>query len=350
VLAPSPAVVQGQGYIIMHAHAETHLDQSIAGRFKYAIVLTGATLVAELAGGLWTNSLALLSDAAHVFLDLFALLLSLGAIKLASYPVSDTRTFGWHRMEVFASFINGTTVFIIAAVICYEALGRMVHPEHVKSLPMMLIAAVGLAMNLFAAGALHGHSHDDLNVRSAFLHMVGDAAASVGVIIGGIIMYFSNWYLLDAIISVGIGFVIFWGSWRVVRESLHILLEGVPRDIDVHDVAETIREVEGVEEVHHVNIWTICSHINALSGHIVVPPSYGGERGGLLRKIEERLFERFHISHTTLQMESVRCTDSDGLKQFRHRPRAAVAHAHVHGHHHPHGHSCSLHHQHDHAH
>lgn len=331
-------------------HGETHLDKSIAGRFKYAIFLTAATLIAELIGGIWTNSLALMSDAAHVFLDLFSLLLSLGAIKLASYPVSDTRTFGWHRMEVFASFINGSTVFVIAAVICYEALGRMVHPESVKSLPMMLIALVGLAMSLFAAGALHGHSHDDLNVHSAFLHMIGDAAASVGVIIGGIVMYFTDWYILDAVISVGIGFVIFWGSWRVVRESLHILLEGVPKGVDVNEVSAAIREVEGVEEVHHVNIWTICSHIIALSGHVVVPPSFRGEHGGMLRKIEERLFERFHISHTTLQLESTRCTEASGAKQFRHRPRAAsLQHAHAHAHHHRHAHgACTGDHCHDH--
>ena len=329
-------------------HAENQLDKSIAGRFKYAIFLTAATLIAELAGGIWTNSLALLSDAAHVFLDLFALLLSLGAIKLASRPVSDTRTFGWHRMEVFASFVNGSTVFLIAAIICYEALGRVVHPEEVKSLPMMLIAAIGLAMNLIAAGALHSHSHDDLNVRSAFLHMVGDAAASVGVIVGGIVMYFTNWYLLDALISVGIGFVIFWGSWRVVRESLHILLEGVPRGIEVDQVAAAIREIDGVEDVHHLNIWTICSHIIALSGHIVIPPAFRGEHGGMLRKIEEQLFERFHISHTTLQLESARCTDAPGAKQFRHRPRA-LSHAHAHGHGHGHG-SCGGGHHHGHTH
>lgn len=319
-------------------HAETRLDQSIAGRFKFAIFLTAATLIAELAGGLWTNSLALLSDAAHVFLDLFALFLSLAAIKLSSYPVSNTRTFGWHRTEVFASFVNGSTVFLIAGIICYEAVGRINHPEVVKSLPMLLIAAVGLAMNLFAAGALHSHSHDDLNVHSAFLHVIGDAAASVGVIVGGIVMYFTNWYLLDALISIGIGFVIFWGSWRVIRESLQILLEGVPRGLDIEEVAAAIREVEGVEEVHHLNIWTICSHINALSGHVVVPASFRGEHASMLRKIEERLFERFHISHTTLQLESVRCTETDdAAKQFRHRPRAA-SHAHAHPHPLPHRH------------
>ena len=334
----------------MHAHADTHLDQSITGRFKYAILLTSATLIAELAGGIWTNSLALLSDAAHVFLDLFALLLSLGAIKLAAYPVSDTRTFGWHRTEVFASFINGSTVFLMAAIICYEAVGRLVHPEEVKSLQMLIIAGVGLVANLFAAGALHSHSHDDLNVHSAFLHVIGDAAASVGVIVGGIIMYLTNWYVLDAIISIGIGFIIFWGSWRVMRESVHILLEGVPRGIEVNQVAASIREVEGVEEVHHLNIWTICSHIIALSAHVVVPPTFRGEHGGMLRRIEEKLFEQFHISHTTLQLESTRCTDVEGAKQFHHRPRAAaLAHAHVHPHHHPHG-SCKGGHHHDHTH
>jgi cobalt-zinc-cadmium efflux system protein len=335
----------------MHAHADTHLDQSITGRFKYAIILTAITLVAELVGGLWTNSLALLSDAAHVFLDLFALLLSLGAIKLASYPVSDTRTFGWHRMEVFASFINGSTVFLIAVIITFEAMVRFIHPEEVKSLEMLIIAFVGLVMNLISAGALHSHSHDDLNVHSAFLHVIGDAAASVGVIIGGIIMYFTNWYLLDALISIGIGFIIFWGSWRVMREAVHILLEGVPRGIEVEQVSAAILEVEGVEEVHHVNIWTICSHILALSGHIVVPPTFEGEHGGVLRRIEERLFERFHISHTTLQLETSRCTDTEGAKQFRHRPRAAsLAHAHAHPHHHPHG-TCKggHHHHHDHT-
>lgn len=335
----------------MHAHADTHLDQSITGRFKYAIILTAVTLVAELAGGLWTNSLALLSDAAHVFLDLFALLLSLGAIKLASYPASDTRTFGWHRMEVFASFINGTTVFLIAGIICYEAVIRFVHPEEVKSLEMLIIAFIGLVMNLISAGALHSHSHDDLNVHSAFLHVIGDAAASVGVIIGGIIMYFTNWYLLDALISVGIGFIIFWGSWRVIREAVHILLEGVPRGIEVEKVSASIMEIEGVEEVHHVNIWTICSHILALSGHVVVPPSFKGDHGSILRRIEERLFERYHISHTTLQLETSRCTDIEGAKQFRHRPRAAsLAHAHAHPHHHPHGSCQGGHHHHDHTH
>jgi cobalt-zinc-cadmium efflux system protein len=314
-------------------HAEVHLDKSIAGRFKYAIALTLVTFLAEVAGGIWTNSLALLSDAAHVFLDLFALFLSLAAIKLAGFPASDTRTYGWHRMEVFASFVNGASIFLIAIGIFYEAWGRLFQPEAVKSIPMFIIAAAGLAMNLVAAGALHQHSHDDLNVRSAFLHVIGDAAASVGVIVGGVVIYFTGWYVLDAVISIGIGFVIFWGSWRVIRESVHILLEGVPRGMSTGEVTETIRGVAGVNDVHHLNIWTICSHILALSAHIDVDPEYKGKQAGVLREIEDMLLERYHISHTTLQVECTMCIESPLLKDLRHRPRkGANPHDHHHGH------------------
>jgi cobalt-zinc-cadmium efflux system protein len=321
-------------------HAEAHLDQTIAGRFKYAIVLTAFTLVAEVIGGIWTNSLALLSDAAHVFLDVFALVLSLAAIKLAAFPASDTRTFGWHRAEVFASFINGITVFLMALGIFYEGWHRLFSPQEIKSLPMFIIAIVGLVMNLFAASALHQHSHDDLNVRSAFLHVVGDAAASVGVIAGGVIMYFTDWFVIDAVISIGIGLVIFWGAWRVLREAAHILLEGVPRGMSVQEVVEAIREVPGVNHVHHLNIWTICSHILALSAHVDILPEYKEERQPeVLREIEEMLMARYHISHTTLQAECTRCVEAPPvIKDLRHRPRMREAHVHgpgcSHGHHH----------------
>lgn len=317
-------------------HAELHLDKSIAGRFKYAIVLTTLTLLAEVGGGIWTNSLALLSDAAHVFLDLFALGLSLAAIKLAAFPASDTRTFGWHRVEVFASFINGASVFMIAFGIFYEAWGRLFQPEEVKSLPMFIIAAIGLFMNLLAASALHHHSHDDLNVRSAFLHVIGDAAASVGVIIGGLVIYFTHWYVLDAVISIGIGFIIFWGAWRVLRESAHILLEGAPRGMKIAEVVDAIRTIEGVNDVHHLNIWTICSHILALSAHVDVKPEHKPIQAEVLRDIEELLLKRYHISHTTLQAECTMCIETPVLKELRHRQRKVQ---HDHGHDHDHDHS-----------
>jgi len=323
--------------------SEHQLDKSITGRLKYAIAVTTLTLLAEVIGGIWTNSLALLSDAAHVFLDLFALVLSLVAIRLASYPASDTRTFGWHRTEVFASFINGATVFLIAIAITYEAILRFIEPQPIKSLPMFIIAAVGLVMNLVAASALHQHSHDDLNVRSAFLHVIGDAAVSVGVIVAGVAIYFTGQHILDPIASIVIGCTIFWGAWRVLRESTHILLEGTPRGLKTSEVVETIRGIEGVHGIHHFNLWTICSHILALSAHIDIDPEHKGNKAEVLRNIEEVLFDKYHISHTTLQVECTLCVEAPVIKEFRHRPRKSSIHGHTH-----HG-SCS-HGHHDHAH
>lgn len=302
-------------------------DKSIATRFIYAIVLTVVTLVAEIIGGIWTNSLALLSDAAHVFLDLFALLLSLGAIKLAGLPSSETRTFGWHRAEVFASFVNGVSIFLIALGILYEASGRLVQPEPVNSLPMFIIAVVGLVMNLIAASALHQHSHDDLNVHSAFLHVIGDAAASVGVIIGGVVMYFSHWYVVDALISIGIGFVVFFGAWRVLRESTHILLEGVPRGLQVNEIAESIRNVTGVKDIHHLNVWSICSHIVVLSAHLDVSDDFKWQQADVIHEVEHMLLDRYHITHTTLQVECIACLAGPFIRDLSH-----ASHHHHHGH------------------
>lgn len=303
----------------------TVVDAKITGRLKLAIGLTAVTLAAELFGGFWTNSLALLSDAAHVFLDLFALVLSLAAIKLAALPASDRHTFGYHRSEVFASFINGLTVFLMAIGILYEAWLRFAAPEEVRSLPMLVIAVIGLAMNLLAARALHDHSHADLNVRSAFLHVVGDAAASVGVIIGGVVMFYTGWYLLDALISAAIGLLILAGSGRVLRDSVHILMEGTPRGLELTEVAAAIRSVDGVADVHHLNIWTVCSHILSLSVHVDIDSGGEARRVSILHELEHLLAERFHISHTTIQMECATCVDAPMIKELSH---------HHHGHRH----------------
>ncbi len=306
------------------------VDTQLTGKFKIAIALTAVTLVAEVAGGLWTNSLALLSDAAHLFLDLFALILSLAAIKLASLPTSEKHTFGFHRSEVFASFINGLTVFLMGAWILYESWIRFSAPQEVKSLPMLLIAVIGLVMNLLAAKTLHTHSHDDLNVRSAFLHVLGDAAASAGVIVGGIIMYYTGWFLLDVLISAGIGLLILVGAWRVLRDAIHILMEGSPRGMNVSDVATVIRDVEGVQNIHHLNIWSVCSHITALSVHVEVEQGYEGERSGLVHRIEHELEHRFHITHTTIQLECSDCNGGALIKPLTHNERQESCCGHQH--------------------
>lgn len=306
----------------------SNVDQSISKRLIFAITLTAITLVAEIAGGLWSNSLALLSDAGHVFLDLFALVLSLGAIKLAAQPPGDRHSYGLHRAEVLASLVNGLTVLLMAVGILYEGSKRLIAPEEVKTTPMLLIAVLGLIANLLAAKGLHGHAHDDLNVRSAFLHVLGDAAASVGVIAGALLMHFTGWYQADPIISIAIGLLILAGAGRVLREATHILMEGVPRGLSVEQVAAQIRGIEGVLDVHHLNIWSVCSHILALSAHVEIEPEYDGERSQLLNEIEHKLQHSFHITHTTIQFDCSACNGGPLIKEFSHQQRGVCGHHH----------------------
>ena len=308
----------------------TSIDNTISRRLIFAIILTTITLLAEVIGGIWSNSLALLSDAGHVFLDLFALLLSLAAIKLAAQPPSENHSYGWHRAEVLASLINGLTVFLMAVGILYEGSKRLISPEEVQTTPMLVIAVLGLIANLLAAKALHGHSHDDLNVRSAFLHVLGDAAASVGVIAGAILMHYTGWYQADPIISIAIGLLILVGAGRVLREATHILMEGVPRGMSVEQVAASIRKIEGVLDVHHLNIWSVCSHIFALSAHVEIEPEYDGKREELLHRIEHKLSREFHITHTTIQFDCSNCNGGALIKVLNHTERQSSCCGHEH--------------------
>lgn len=306
----------------------TSLDNTISRRLIFAIALTAITLVAEVIGGIWSNSLALLSDAGHVFLDLFALVLSLAAIKLAAQPPNELHSYGWHRAEVLASLINGITVFLMAIGILYEGSKRLISPEAVQTTPMLIIAVLGLIANLLAAKGLHDHSHDDLNVKSAFLHVLGDAAASVGVIAGALVMRFTGWYQADPIISIAIGLLILVGASRVLREATHILMEGVPRGMSIDQVAVCIRGVEGVADVHHLNVWAVCSHIFALSAHVEIQPESDGEREGLLHRIEHTLAHEFNITHTTIQFDCSSCSGGPLMKELNHGERQTCAHQH----------------------
>lgn len=301
----------------------SHIDASISRRLIFAIALTSITLVAEVIGGLWSNSLALLSDAGHVFLDLFALLLSLGAISLAAQPSSERHSYGLHRAEVLASLVNGLTVFVMALAILYEGSKRLISPEEVKTIPMLVIAVLGLIANLLAARGLHGHAHDDLNVRSAFLHVLGDAAASLGVIAGAVLMRYTGWYQADPLISIAIGLLILVGAGRLLREATHILMEGVPRGLSVDQVAERMRGIEGVLDVHHLNLWAVCSHIFALSAHVEIEPAFDGKRSQLLHRIEHELQHGFHITHTTIQFDCSTCNNGPLIKDLSHVERTS---------------------------
>ncbi|HEY9089652.1 MAG TPA: cation diffusion facilitator family transporter [Anaerolineaceae bacterium] len=305
-----------------------HNNPGVERRFIISLIVTSVILVAEIAGGLWTGSLALLSDAAHVFMDSFALVLSYVALRLSALPADDRHTYGFHRLEVIAALINGISLGAIAIGIWFEAYERLAAPQPVRSLEMMIIAAIGLVANLVVAFVLGGHTHvddhehehahedeheheqahargkvQDLNVHSAFLHVIGDAVSSVGVIIAGLIIWRTGWQWVDPVVSVLIGALIVVSAVRVLRSSLHILVEGVPEGMSIKHIGETMQAVPAVSEVHDLHVWSICSGRVALSSHVVLEQQSGRRPSEVLAELKSKLSGQFGIEHTTIQFE-----------------------------------------------
>jgi cobalt-zinc-cadmium efflux system protein len=314
---------------------DPHESPATERRFLFSLVLTGAIFLAELIGGWWTGSLALLSDAAHVFLDVFALGLSYGALRISARPPDNRHTFGFHRLEVLAALINGLTLGAIAVGIFSEAWERWLTPQEVKSAPMLVIAVIGLLVNLVVVfilrgeahhhlGGGHSHNHDhahkhehalervDLNVHSAFLHVVGDTVSSVGVIGAALVIGFTGWMWVDPLVSVLIGLIILLSAGRVLRSSVHILVEGVPDGLSLDAVAKTITSTPGVGEVHDLHVWNLCSGHIALSAHAVLAEPLPRDSSLILIELQRRLSKQFGIQHTTIQLESP-ATASDRL-------------------------------------
>jgi cobalt-zinc-cadmium efflux system protein len=287
----------------MTAHAHHYAHGGIERRFLLSLALTGLIFVAELVGGLLTRSLALLSDAAHVFLDVFALGLSYVVIRLASLPPNDRHTYGYHRLRVLAALANGATLLLIAFEIFREAVRRFSNPEPVLAGPMLVVAVIGLVVNLIVALVLRGHSHEDLNVRSAFLHVLGDALASVGVIGAGLVIVLTGWTLVDPLVSMLIGGIILIGSGGVLRQSVHILVEGVPRGLTATEVAAAMGDVNGVSEVHDLHVWTVSPGYIALSAHVVLDDQSLSEPQAIMEDLKAALSRQFGIEHTTIQFE-----------------------------------------------
>ncbi|MBI5888901.1 MAG: cation transporter [Deltaproteobacteria bacterium] len=315
----------------MMEHADRHTDAPhAAGRGADALLkrrllvstgLTCVVLAAELAGGYFFNSLALMSDAAHVFMDALTLFLSWFALHISEMPPTEKRTFGLHRVEVFVSFINSLSLILITIFIFYMAYGRLSLPEPVDSVGTFIVAAVGLTANLVVAMWLMRYTASDLNVKSAFLHVIGDAAASVGVIIAAVIIYYTGWYLADPLISVLIGLIIVFGAYGIMRDSSHILLEGVPKGIELSRVAADIKAVEGVMGMHSIHIWSICHNVYALSAHIDIEPMQRRRMAEIFEAVNERLAQSHHIFYTTLQAECSGCDNGDMLRRLTHRER-----------------------------
>jgi len=288
-----------------HDHHGSH--EGTERRLLLSLGLTGLIFFAELIGGLLTSSLALLSDAAHVFLDVFALGLSYVAIRLASLPPNDRHTYGYHRLRVLAALANGVSLLFIAVEIFREAIQRFSQPEPVLAGPMLVVAVIGLVVNLVVAFVLRGHSHEDLNVRSAFLHVLGDALASVGVIVAGVVILLTGWTVVDPLISMVIGVIIVVGSGNVLRRSLHILVEGVPQGLTATEVAEGMNAVRGVSEVHDLHVWTVSPGYIALSAHVVLDDQSLSEAQSIMEDLKATLSEQFGIEHTTIQAECQSC-------------------------------------------
>jgi len=278
-------------------------DQVRAEQLRFAVVLTSVVVGAEAIGGWLTGSLALLSDAGHMLSDALSLGLAYVAVRLAQRPPTVRRTYGWHRAEVFAALINALTLLAIAVWIFHEAYHRMQEPPDIKTTPMLIVALVGLAVNWIVLRRLSGHSKHDLNIHSAYLHVVGDLLGSIGVVVGAVVMAATGQYLADPIISVAIGLLITVGGLRVLGGAVNILFEGVPRHLSLEGVANAMRGIEGVEEVHHLHIWSICSHIIALSAHVVVGQDDEQHRREVRARLQDMLEHRFGITETTIEIE-----------------------------------------------
>jgi len=275
---------------------------------RWVLLLTAAFMVVELVGGLVANSLALLADAGHMLTDVGALGLALFAAWFSRRPATPDKTYGYLRIEILAAMVNGVALFVVAGLILWDAVGRIAEPEAVDPVILMSVAAGGLVVNIIGARMLHrGHRHS-LNLRGAYLHVLGDLLGSIGAILAGGIILATGWTLADPVISVVIAFLILVGAWRLVRESTDVLLEATPSYIALGEVADGIASVSGVESVHDLHVWTLAGGVVAMSGHAVVPDPERSQ--GVLEEVQDRMGE-LGIAHVTLQIERKRSCASD---------------------------------------
>jgi cobalt-zinc-cadmium efflux system protein len=273
-----------------------------AGQLSWALALTAGFMVIEVIGGLWTGSLALLADAGHMLTDVGGLCMSLLAVRFAQRPPTPMNTYGYLRMEILAALANGVVLFLVAGYILYEAFHRLWAPPQIRSGPMLIIAVLGLGVNLCSLWLLHRGAGESLNIRGAYMEVLSDALGSVGVIVAAVIIQSTAWSLVDPMISAAIGLFILPRTWALMRQALHVLMEGVPLHLDIQQIEAAMITVRGVRAVHDLHVWTLTSGKEAMSGHVVVDDLAVGDR--LLRDLHKLLHERFGIEHTTIQLES----------------------------------------------
>jgi cobalt-zinc-cadmium efflux system protein len=298
-----------------HHHAHDLSNARLGGILKISTIVTLLYVALALAAGYYGRSLALVSEGWHNFSDALSLLLSWLAVYLQSRPPDAVKTFGYHRSAVLAAFVNAVTLLGLSLYIFHEAYLRLLQPATVNAPVMFGVAFVGLAMNGGISAALYRASRDDINIRSSFIHMAGDALGSVGILLGAVAIHFTNIPAIDPVLSILIGGLIIWTAWDIVRESLNILLEGLPRDLTLEQVIGEVRGVAGVLDVHDLHIWTLGPRMLACSCHIRIadiPPSESGE---ILRRVNHVLGEHFEIRHTTIQFEHEVCIEPCGMTE-----------------------------------
>jgi cobalt-zinc-cadmium efflux system protein len=286
----------------MHSHGAHHTKTVL----RFSLIATLVYIVILVVMGLRAHSLALISEAGHNLSDFLALLLSWVAIYFQSRPADSSRTFGYHRAGVLVAFVNALTLVGIAGFIFWEALNRLRAPIDVHAPTVIWVAAVGVVMNGMIAGMLWSSSRD-INIRSAFIHQLGDTASTAAVIIGGAVMLFTGLAWIDPALSICIAFLILWSSFDIIRETLNILLEGTPRGIKLEDISGEIKSRSGVVDVHDLHVWSIGSEMHALSCHILIADIPPSESERILRDVKNCLSDRFHIVHTTIQFEHTGC-------------------------------------------
>jgi cobalt-zinc-cadmium efflux system protein len=286
----------GHSHAHDHHHGFHHAESGRRGLVR-ALVLTGGFMVVEFIGGWWANSLALIGDAVHMLTDTGAIAFSLIAFQIAQRPTNSKMTYGYHRAEILSALMSGMAVVFLAALLFREAVERFQDPPEVAGQVVLGIAVVGLLINLFNLYFLHNHG-GNLNVRAAYLHVLGDSLGSVAAIASGAVIWMTGWKLIDPIMTLIVGVLILWNAWHLIREAVEILMEGTPRGIDVDHLRTALEEIPSVQEVHDLHVWCLASDRNAMSAHLV-----SSEANETLVKANDILRNQFNIKHTTIQIE-----------------------------------------------
>ena len=293
-----------------HGHHHHHHDGSEGGKLLITVVLNFTITIAEFIGGIFSNSLALISDAVHNLSDTLALLIAYVTVRVSKKPSNQSNTFGYKRIQILAALFNAATLIAICIYLLYEAYLRFFNPEPIKSIPMFVVATIGLVANLVSVILLKKHSKDNLNIRAAYLHLIGDTLSSVAVIIGGVLIFFFEMYWIDPLITVLISLYIIKETYSILFETYKILMQSTPSNIDVEEVVEKLQKIDEIKGVHHVHIWNLTDKEIHFEGHLDVDKDMTvSESQNIIDRAQKILSNEFDIGHTTFQFECNRCDD-----------------------------------------